>query len=611
MQDPKLIPNPLINPQEKKKITIVREEKLSFFLSLSKKIAFFFEVIYLLNLHLLSKILSSNKSPQIRRKKAQIIRRRIENQGGFWIRLGKLFSLRVDLFSQEFCQELSFLKDRSYAFPFDQVKEVIEKSYQVPLEHLFDHFEEIPFSVTSIGQIHSAFLRREKMVVAVKVQRPGIEKQFKRDMALILKAIRFCEIFSIYPRLDWEDVILELKQVLTEELDYRLEVTSVDQMKKKLKRHNIYVPSFYPQYSTQRVMIMELIRGVRISDFIETLKTNPDKVKQWLRNNNVCPKKVAKRLVLSIYRQMFEDNLFHANLHPDNIVFLRDSSFAFIDFGGVGILEKGAIEKIKIYCQAISEQNYSEAADYIFFLSPSLPLIDLQEIKRKLLLVYRNWELRTLSKELSYNMRSLTCLTEEIIATLKPHNITMEASFLHFNHVCTLLDLSLIHLHPKLSYPKLMRSYFRKAAERSRKKRKKEPKMPKIMQLNREMQEISEKISKLTRFQLDKARHSAQIFQMTLSKGAFFSGTLMKSVALAFRLSLCLLVYSVLYKHNLWVTSYHLGWLTEIALQIAQYSIETWCILFLSNLYFLRTSSNLAKKMVAKDTRTNTHIPKD
>ncbi len=608
MQYSKLIPSPLIRPQDREKVTFPPERKKTFFLSLWQKMVFCFEIVHILSLHITLKYFPSKKAHQQRQKKSKIIRKILEEQGGFWIKVGQLLSLRTDLFSSEFCNEISQLKDISYPFSFGEVKKVIEESLHKPLEHIFDYFEEIPFSVASIGQIHRASLKREKTIVAVKIQRPKIKEKFKRNMTLIHIGIRFCEIFSLYSQADWTEMILELEQIFVEELDYRIEVTSVDRMKKKLKKHKIYVPSFYPQYSTRKVMIMELLQGVRISDFIKTLHSDPFKVQVWLKENNVNPKKVAKRLFCSVYRQMLEDNLFHANLHPDNIVLLKNSRFAFIDFGGVGVLEKEAVQKIGTYYRLICEERYSQAIDSLFLLASNLPLMDLQEVKRKLMIVYRDWELCASSKELPYDMRSLTGLTQTLMEILVPLGITFEWAFLQFNRSSAILDESLVYLHPKIHYPTVLKKHFQKSKERSIKK---QAKKPRFLQFNQEIQEIPEKVSELMGFQLATARHGAQVFRTTLSRGSLFLGTILKSVALGFKISLCFLIYGLIYKHNLWITQYDLGWPTKIVREITVYSSETWIVMFLANLYFLQTSSSIAKKMVAKDTRRNSNIPKD
>src|SRR3954453_9163366 len=109
-------------------------------------------------------------------------------------------------------------------------------------------------------------------------------------------------------------------------------------MRKTLRKHNILVPKVFSRYTGRRILVMEFIDGVLMSDYIGLINADPARVTRWRAENNVDPVTVAHSLNNSMLRQIVEDNLFHADPHPGNIVLLRDSWIAFLDFGSIGFL---------------------------------------------------------------------------------------------------------------------------------------------------------------------------------------------------------------------------------------------------------------------------------
>src|SRR3546814_4910765 len=97
-------------------------------------------------------------------------------------------------------------------------------------------------------------------------------------------------------------------------------------MRKLLKRHDIYVPRVFQDISTSRILVTEFIDGVLVSDYIRVSQQDPERIRRWCLANNVDPKKVGKRLFQSAMRPIFEDNLFHADIHPGNIMLLDRKS---------------------------------------------------------------------------------------------------------------------------------------------------------------------------------------------------------------------------------------------------------------------------------------------
>jgi ubiquinone biosynthesis protein len=397
---------------------------------------------------------------------ARRLRDLFEKAGGLWIKVGQLLALRRDTFSPELCDELSGLLDQMKAFPTSVAKELIEQELAGAASDVFDEFIEEPFAAASIGQLYRAHLRREQVWVALKVQRPFIQTAFRNQMSVIRAILWLNDRLSIIPHFRSGEFLRELASVMDEEMDYRIEASNIRRMRKTLRRHQIYVPKVFSRYSTKRLLVMEYLEGVLMSDYINVLQSDPQKVALWQQENNVDPRLVARRLNDSILRQVNEDNLFHGDLHPGNILLLRNSGIAFLDFGSVGFLESEFLQKNTLFLRCIGEREYSKAVDVLFVICPFLPAIDIQQVKERLVRCLRAWETRTLTAGLPYHKKSMSGLHQDILKILYQYRIPAAWLLLKLDRAHVTLDASLMFLYPDMDYPKLIRRYVRRAKAR-------------------------------------------------------------------------------------------------------------------------------------------------
>lgn len=267
MIDPRLIPTQMVRTEERPKITIVEPKPPG-----DRWILHYLGILLRFSARALREKLRRRLTPAVW---ARLVRSVLEELGGLWIKAGQLLSLRVDLFSEEFCSELSKLQHRAEGFPTRMARKIIEDELGHSIDQIFDHFTDEPFATASIGQIYRAHLRQEQVWVAVKVQRPYIAVQFVRDMQLINGIVRVLRIFPRLKFMRWDEALWELTELMQEELDYRFEASSVRRMRKTLKRHSIYVPKAFGRYVSRRVLVTEFIHAGLMSDFINLYRTDP------------------------------------------------------------------------------------------------------------------------------------------------------------------------------------------------------------------------------------------------------------------------------------------------------------------------------------------------
>ena len=399
---------------------------------------------------------------------AAALRGLFESLGGLWIKLGQLIAMRRDLLPSDFCSELGRLQDRAKGFPGDLARRIVEEDLGFPLETVFERFEERPFAAASIGQLHRARLRDGGTWVAVKVQRPYIKDVVERDLALVRWVCRSLHFLHIQRNFHWRDLIHELTAAIQEELDYRLEATSIGRMRRTLRRHGVYVPRVFKQLCTNRVLTMEFVSGVLMSDFIALRERDPPGADRWLAANQVNPERVGRRLHISLMRQIVEDNLFHGDLHPGNIILLRRSRVALIDFGSIGTLEARFREFYRRLLRSLSDIDFEKTADMVTLIAPAAEdSVDWERGRRNAAGALRQAELRAWAPNLTYSERSMTRALLDLVRSQAVLHVPVGWAFMRIDRAHVTLDASLMYLVPNVSYFALGQSYFTGANKRS------------------------------------------------------------------------------------------------------------------------------------------------
>lgn len=458
MLDKKWIPTPLIEDSERPSIPIVEGEMKTSFRRL--RIA----------LRLLGMFLKFFYLSLVRRLDARTIGRLFgdfcQRSGVLWVKMGQLLSMRSDLFPTELCEELGRLQDRVEGFSPRSVKEILERELGGPLETFFSRFDMVPCAAASIAQVHKAFLAEEKTWVAIKVRRPEVDRVFAMDMGMIRRLFMLLHRFSIISYMRWPDMLWEMEQVFHEELDYRYEISNQQRLRKSMAHHDIYVPKVFESYCTRKVLVMEYIDGVSMSDFLRIWKHDSSRIRLWMVENGIDAGKLGRRLFRSYLRQVLEDNLFHADLHPGNIVLLRDGRISLLDFGSVGSSEGDLLRKYDVFLQALSSGQYAKAIDVFLLIMPDVPSAQLAPVKDEMQRRLHAWDNRCRVKELPYKDKSTNMVFDEMMKVMGKYGVTINWAFFKVLRGWTTMDTSLRELIPESDLPRLMQSYIRRRESR-------------------------------------------------------------------------------------------------------------------------------------------------
>ncbi len=256
------------------------------------------------------------------------LRRAFEELGPTFIKLGQLLSTRSHLLPKALVDELAKLHDQVPPIPFSEVRAVIERELKGPLSENFITVDEAPLGSASIAQVHSAILASGHRVV-IKVQRPDIEKIVRVDLQIMARVAGLLENHVE----GWlvhrpTAVVAEFAKRLEEELDFRTEATHLERFAHQFdKEPTLHVPIVYRETSTQRILTMERIEGVKASDM------------EALEAADLNRKEIATRIADLLMKQIFVHGFFHADPHPGNIHILPGNVICFLDFGMMGFLD--------------------------------------------------------------------------------------------------------------------------------------------------------------------------------------------------------------------------------------------------------------------------------
>ncbi len=259
----------------------------------------------------------------------ELMRMAAEELGATFIKLAQILANRPDLVPEELLIEFEKLQSDVPPFAIETVREIIESETKQKIEDLFDVFEEKPLGAASIGQVHKARLKDGTDVV-VKVRRPQVKERVETDLIILKEIVRRGESFFQSQGLyNVMDIVKAFEKSILKELDYNTEARYITQFRNYYKDYtNFYVPKAFREYSTDKILFLELIKGCKITD-VETLK-------RW----GLEPTEIAEKGMDIYMVQIFEHGYFHADPHPGNILIRPDGVLCLIDFGMIGKLSQ-------------------------------------------------------------------------------------------------------------------------------------------------------------------------------------------------------------------------------------------------------------------------------
>jgi ubiquinone biosynthesis protein len=342
------------------------------------------------------------------------LRLAFEELGPTFIKFGQVLSSRPDIIPAEYIQELSKLQDDVPEFPFEDARKLIESQLKRPVTDIFLHLDEKPRAAASLAQVHRAKLLSGDDV-AVKVQRIGVDKVIENDIRILrefagLVERRIPESRRYEPR----GLVDEFARSIRHELDFVREGRNIDRFRKYFSGTPIvYIPKVYWELTTPKVLTIEYIDGIKITDIASLDAAGLDRKAIAVNGANITLKEV------------FEFRFFHADPHPGNLFVCENNIIAPVDFGMTGTIEEDVADQMSGVFLAVLEKDVDGLVKNLRALGVAEDVEDIRSFKIDVRdLVDRYYGLPLSKIEIGGVFRELMGIVQRYRLRL-PHNFAM------------------------------------------------------------------------------------------------------------------------------------------------------------------------------------------
>lgn len=341
---------------------------------------------------------------QAHKKTAQKVVAEILRLKGLYIKIGQTLSIMVNFLPEAFTKELEQLQDAVPPHPFSEVKMRFKDDLGKPPEELFKSFNEHPIASASLAQVHEARLDDNRKL-AVKLQYPDIDDIIHLDLKTIKRIFGWLHI--IFPHYGLREVYNECAAMITQEIDFETEAKNIEKIRDRFTNDSRYVfPAVYPDLSSQKILTLQFIDGIKVTNTTELTKAGVD-----LRE-------LAVRLIHAYCKQIFVDGIYHADPHPGNIIIIPETKeiadasteeqksnpfkIAFIDYGAVahvpahmkegmvlfvdGLIKKDtrllstAMKQMGFIAKEDKEESFDKIVDYFYGKIKGIKIDDFRKI---------------------------------------------------------------------------------------------------------------------------------------------------------------------------------------------------------------------------------------
>jgi len=388
-----------------------------------------------------------------KRSTEERIRLALEDLGPTYIKFGQILATRPDLVPMSLIHELRKLQDRVPPFGSADAKRTIEEDLGCRIDEVFAEFDDRPLAAASIAQVHRARLKAGDEV-AVKVQRPNLRKIIDTDLELLRLLAELAE--DRIPELKrWQPVAVveEFDKSIHKEIDFEREAHNVKKFKKNFEGDaQVYAPRVYEDLSTDKVLTLEFIRGVKMTS--EEIFTREDLDREAIARAGI-------RITLT---QTFVHGFFHADPHPGNIFVMPGNIICLLDFGMMGILDQERIDDLLGFLVALLTKNVDRMLR--LFLKQGLisEATNLRALKSEIYdLIDRYYEMEIMKVDVARYIG-------ELFDIITRHRIILPPDLLLMGKALATIDGIARDIYPELDpisaiRPQILQIYFQRLAD--------------------------------------------------------------------------------------------------------------------------------------------------
>lgn len=402
-------------------------------------------------------------------RQAVRLRRILERMGGAGIKIGQQVSLRTDILPYAYAIELTRLLDKLPPFPVEYAIKRIELQTGKKLDELFTAFDPNPIGSASIACVYQAVLKSGEKV-AIKVRRPDIGGNIVADCEALSWLLSGMETLTlIRPGLS-RNFLFEFREMLTAELDFVQEARYAELFRRRSKKYLRYVtaPRVFFEYSGYDVLFTEFVSGIGMNEMIAAVEQKDWKTLCYLRELNIVPEVVAKRLIRAHHFNLFENILFHADPHPANVLVAPNNKLIFIDFGSCGSFTTRELHLWRKFIEYEQREDVGRMAQCALAILEPLPAIDIDEVTKKLESAYWQDLYALKSKHTKWYERTSARTWISLLRLAREYEVTLNFNTLRIIRATLLYDTVAARLYNNLDTFREHRRYNKSAAKRAR-----------------------------------------------------------------------------------------------------------------------------------------------
>jgi ubiquinone biosynthesis protein len=372
-----------------------------------------------------------------------------EDLGPTFVKLGQILSTRPDLLPEAYTTELALLRDHVKPFPFAEAEAILAEEYGRPASEVFASIEPEPLASASISQVHRATLRDGRLI-AIKIRRPGIDKTVQADLDILKNLAQLAErrLPGLVP---YGPVALarELERTLKRELDLSTERRTMERCRGQFAREPMaHIPEVFKEYSTSKILAMELIGGVDVTDV------------EGLKRLGVDPAAVAVTGSKILLRQIFRFGFFHADPHPGNLRVLEGGIIAPLDYGMFGRIDAPTRERIADLLMGLIAEDTDRVLRALEDLEIRGEQVDPRALRRDVS------ELVASYSDLTLDAIDLSLLLRDLVGFIRAHHLTIPPDLVLLIRALVTIEGVGRELDPHFDIAAQVRPFFRELTAR-------------------------------------------------------------------------------------------------------------------------------------------------